>query len=318
MSSVMVQELAHSAASQGAHGVEGAASAGHGGRQPKNLHRDLMTLFGTPRGAPRFHGATHPAQFSCRACSCPNSSSTAFRCGKIASEDHQEQLVSSGSAHNTVPLSETILILPRARWAKTVPMGLHGDASPFTKQDGAFVISWNSLLGAAANKGFEQRRLFTVIRKNDLTNATLDALWDVFGWSTNVLLSGILPDRDWSGNEVSSGGRYEAEGWRGSLIQIRGDWEFLCSVFRFPYWNAASNMVLDVQVRRTRSSPLDSCWRKCVLACHQADARSSRGRAPRAAKASAPAVQRGHGFAVVRHGRRVALHGLGDHGARRG
>ena len=54
MSSVTVQELAHSAASQGAHGMEGAAGAGHGGRQPKNLHRDLMTLFGTPRGAPAF------------------------------------------------------------------------------------------------------------------------------------------------------------------------------------------------------------------------------------------------------------------------
>ena len=33
-----------------------------------------------------------------------------------------------------------------------------------------------------------------------------------------------------------------AEGWRGSLIQIRGDWEFLCSVFRFPCCNAAGNM----------------------------------------------------------------------------
>ena len=43
-----------------AHGMEGAASVGHGGRQPKNLHRDLMTLFGTPRGAPAFHVATHP------------------------------------------------------------------------------------------------------------------------------------------------------------------------------------------------------------------------------------------------------------------
>ena len=33
-----------------------------------------------------------------------------------------------------------------------------------------------------------------------------------------------------------------AERWRGSLIQIRGDWEFLCSVFRFPCCNAAGNM----------------------------------------------------------------------------
>ena len=52
VSSVMVQQLAHSAASQGADGMEGAASAGQGGRQPKNLHRKLMTMFGTPHGAP--------------------------------------------------------------------------------------------------------------------------------------------------------------------------------------------------------------------------------------------------------------------------
>ena len=82
-----------------------------------------------------------------------------------------------------------------------------------------------------------------MIRKNDLTDETLDALWEVFGWSMNVLLSGILPERDWSGNDVPSGGRYVAEGWRGSLIQIRGDWEeFLCSAFGFPYRNAAGNM----------------------------------------------------------------------------
>ena len=35
----------------------------------------------------------------------------------------------------------------------------------------------------------------------------------------NVLLSGILPERDWSGNDVPGGGGYVAERWRGSLIQ---------------------------------------------------------------------------------------------------
>ena len=79
----------------------------------------------------------------------------------------------------------------------------------FTKQDSAFVISWNSLLGAAANKSFGRRSLFTLIRMD----RTLDALWEVFGWSMIVLLSGILPERDWSGNEVPGGGRFVA-GWR--------------------------------------------------------------------------------------------------------
>ena len=56
----------------------------------------------------------------------------------------------------------------------------------------------------------------------------------------NVLLSGILTDWDWSGTR-SAKWRALCEGERGNLIQIRGDW-FLCSVFRFPYWNAAGNM----------------------------------------------------------------------------
>ena len=108
-------------------------------------------------------------------------------------------------------------------------------------------FSCNPMLGVAANKGFGGG-LFAVIRKSDLTDETLDALWEVFGWSINVLL--------WERCQVE--GRYVAEGWRGSLIQIRGDWDFLCSVFRFP--ERSWQYVLDVQcVERSRSSPLDGC-----------------------------------------------------------
>ena len=174
--------------------------------------------------------------FSCRTCSSPNSSSTAVRCVKRASKDHHEQLVSSGGRlQHWAVVSQRPSSFAKSALGKTVPLGLHGDAGPVTKQDSTFVIYWNSLLRAAANNGFGRRWLFAVIRKNDLTEETLDALWEVFGWSMNVLLSGILPERDWSGNDVPSGGGYVAEGWRGSLVQIRGDWEeFLCSVFRFP------------------------------------------------------------------------------------
>ena len=87
--------------------------------------------------------------------------------------------------------------------------------------------------------------------------------------------------------EVPSGGRHVAEGWRGSLIQIRGEWEFLCSVLRFPYWNAGVCNAVN-----TGGSPLDSCG-------VPPSGRSLRGQAPRAAKASATHVQRCHRFAAV-------------------
>ena len=98
----------------------------------------------------------------------------------------------------------------------------------------------------------------------------------------NVLL-GILPGRDWSGNEVPGGERYVAEGWRESLIQLRGDWEFLCAVFRFPYWNAAGNLCWMCSATNAVCCLLWTAGHRCA--------------------------------AVVRHGRHVALHGLG--GSRR-
>ena len=118
MSCVTVQDPAHSAASQGAHGMEGAASAGHGGRQPKNLHRDLLD--GAVRDASRstrFHAASLPG--AKRARLPPSSLATCvllrtlraqpFAVGRWHHQNHQEQLVRSGSAYNTEPLSETIL-----------------------------------------------------------------------------------------------------------------------------------------------------------------------------------------------------------------
>ena len=98
----------------------------------------------------------------------------------------------------------------------------------------------------------------------------------------NVLL-GILPGRDWSGNEVPGGERYVAEAWRESLIQLRGDWEFLCAVFRFPYWNAAGNLCWMCSATNAVCCLLWTAGHRCA--------------------------------AVVRHGRHVALHGLG--GSRR-
>jgi hypothetical protein len=36
--------------------------------------------------------------------------------------------------------------LPEQHWRKTIPLGMHGDGGKFSKQDGVYVFSWNSLL----------------------------------------------------------------------------------------------------------------------------------------------------------------------------
>ena len=128
------------------------------------------------------------------------------------------------------------------RWAKTIPLGLHGDAGPFAKQDSAFDISWNSLLGAAANKGFGRRWLFTVFRQNDLTDG--NARCSVVGvWLVDERLA--LWDSARSGLERPRSAKWRALCGRRVSRKLDPDpWRLvpvLC-VFRFPYWNAAGNM----------------------------------------------------------------------------
>ena len=81
-----------------------------------------------------------------------------------------------------------------------------------------------------------------LVRKADLTPDALDVLWRVFAWSVNVLLIGITPDEDWEGRRLSNGGEFLAGGFRGALVQVRGDWEFYCQVFKFPYWHESLRM----------------------------------------------------------------------------
>ena len=41
---------------------------------------------------------------------------------------------------------------------------------------------------------------------------------------------------------MPGGGLDLAGGWRGSLVQVRGDWQFYCQVFYFPAWNSNERM----------------------------------------------------------------------------
>ena len=80
------------------------------------------------------------------------------------------------------------------------------------------------------------------MRKRDQSPETLDALWKMFGWSLNALLTGITPEMNWEDRPCDGANEFIAEGWRGARIQVRGDWEFYANVLRFPNWATNVNM----------------------------------------------------------------------------
>ena len=102
-------------------------------------------------------------------------------------------------------------------------------------------VSWNSLVASGSTT--QKRFVLTVIRKSDMVAGTMDAILKVASWSFNILLSGEHPERNYHGMPAPfTRGSKLADGWCGSLCQIRGDWQFYCEVFLFPQWNCNDAM----------------------------------------------------------------------------
>eukprot|EP00959_Pyramimonas_sp_CCMP1952_P356131 7458372-Pyramimonas_sp.AAC.1 len=120
---------------------------------------------------------------------------------------------------------------------KTIPVGMHADGAPITKHDGLFTLSWNSLLPSGGTT-LETRLVFTCIKKSDIGPGTVDAIFSYFAWAMNVLSSGVTPTHDWTHRRLDGGGQYLVPGgWRASLIQCRGDWEFYANYLGLPRWD---------------------------------------------------------------------------------
>jgi hypothetical protein len=123
---------------------------------------------------------------------------------------------------------------------RTIPIGMHGDAGGFTEHESLIVLSWNSLLGSGSTRS--KRFLFTVLLKKECTRATLDAVFKIFAWCVNSMLTGIMPTEDWDEKDVPGGGVKMAEGWRACLTHCRGDWQWYNEIFDFPAWNTNNRM----------------------------------------------------------------------------
>ena len=122
-----------------------------------------------------------------------------------------------------------------------IPLGLHGDGGAFSHQSSLFCFAWNSLLSGGSGEGFARRFLFTVITEDECAEGTLDELLAIFAWSVNHLSTGITPWRDHNDLPLEGGHEYIAEGYRGTVIQVRGDWEFFSNVLKLAHWGNKIN-----------------------------------------------------------------------------
>ena len=247
-----VQEFANSAMRQGAVGLERLSKIGASGARPKNMFRDLCQAFGVPDGAPCIQYVRLPLAEGSSLVPVIMPHLFFQHLYKERQEDFKQYVLgglddlssfwSSKPGKRMVAKKHPELSRRRKRLLnKTVPLGLHGDGGEFSHQDSVNVISWNSLVGVGETK--HKRFVFTLLKQSQMKEncETWDALWKVFAWSINVLLSGKSPTTDWLDRDIE-GGMPLADDFSGCMVQMRGDWAFYCETLGFPRHNEVANM----------------------------------------------------------------------------
>ena len=285
LSSTAVQDIAADAHHDGARGVASISSAGTSGKHAKNMFRDMLKLFGKPKGAPEIdwveiplvngRKVPHPVIWPHKFFQALAKERIQFWNERICGSSNACKVFWESMRHTEFVKRHPYL--PEASWPTVIPIGMHGDGGAFNKQDAVYSLSWNSLI--ASGTTVQTRFLFTVVKKTSMVPETLDVLLNMFSWSCNVLLSGETPHKNWNNVDIEGGGRPLANGYRGCLAQARGDWEWFTLVFGFPRWDAADIMCPfcaasnTVAARSWTDFGPNAGWR-CTRCTHEAFMRS--------------------------------------------
>ena len=213
--------------------AQGAQNMGKLSRETstKNAQRDLLKAVGLPDEAPEIDFIDIPGVQNQAIC-CPIKYFESLVCG----DESRFKTVLCGKPKANVEFWDQLHghpTCPEDVDANTLALGIHGDGAAISNTQGLFTISWNSLHPKGVQTQ-ENRNIYACIRKSQIVPGTLEKIFDRLAWSLNAISEGKLPERDWKGKPLKNAGRILAKGWKGKLIQVRGDWEFYCQALQFP------------------------------------------------------------------------------------
>jgi hypothetical protein len=230
-------------------GIERLAKAGNWGQAPKNLARDLTKAL--------MAGVDMPVVFTWPIPIWDTVNLVQTMCDYPFLLPHEliEHIVRKGGLAQLLVAQEEFPELFRNLGAAcrshalppgaTIAVGIHGDGVPFTKKDSIEIISFNFLAMPTAD-----RIPFTGISKKHLCHCgckgkhTWHAILEVLKWSLLMCfvgrVSAYLPDGSaWQVARDGIGTLRQGTqlSYHALLLQFRGDWPFLRTLFDFPAWN---------------------------------------------------------------------------------
>jgi hypothetical protein len=249
LSALETHNVAAAAHIEGASSAASLARAGNYGKAPKNLARDIMAQLLKNISMPSLFHWPIPVWNT------QTQSQELVSYPFLLPHEMLHHIVSQkGSAYFAIDKENFPALHERfsqvcsqlnLQTKATVALGIHGDGVPFSKKDSIEIISWNFLSHPTAD-----RIPVTAISKQHLCKCnckgshTWTAIMEVIVWSLRMLflgvVSGTLPDGTaW----VEPGKDRLACGTQlvcsALLLQFRGDWPFLRSLFYFPSWQSS-------------------------------------------------------------------------------
>ena len=244
LSATKANLVARAAQNVGAQGVGDLAAAGARGSN-KNTHRDLMRCL--------LRGCTMPPLYMAKVPLWQNGVQVQGDLPVLLPHEvlskiwqHNPQLLQEAKpTPTTLPeLSALVTSVEEELGVPSglVPLGLHGDGVPYSKNQSLEVLSWN-----LPGQPLWDRVVFAAIPKKFCCQCgckgrcTWDAVLHIFSWSARHLLTGLFPTTRHEGQSLDKQRQKLAGqplGFRAVLLQARGDWPFLKQLFQFPSWSS--------------------------------------------------------------------------------
>ena len=102
----------------------------------------------------------------------------------------------------------------------------------------------------------------------------MDFLLDLFGWSLKQMLLGVFPSNRHDGSPLQEASRQRNAGkplgFKGLLVEVKGDWEFYGNVLHLPRWDNIEGICFLCRATKEHlpQCDLEACWRQPEMRCN--------------------------------------------------
>ena len=100
---------------------------------------------------------------------------------------------------------------------------------------------------------------FTVVPKHFCSQQTMDFVLELLGWSLQQMFVGTFPSSCHDGSAFEEAYRQKLSGtslgYRGLLLEIKGDWEFFSNGLHLPRWDNKEGICFLCRATKRASLP---------------------------------------------------------------